>query len=76
MRFGFLAAFVGRFRFCGTWGSAIWKTGINASEQIEASVFKAEEDGTTTSLGMCQTAKRQTPVEFILVSELTEISFQ
>jgi len=52
-------------------GNAIRKKGINASEQIEASVFKGEEDVTTT----CQTEKRQIPEEFNLVSGLTEISF-
>jgi len=52
------------------------KKSINASEQIEASLFKAEEDGTTTSLPMCKTAKRQIPEEFNLVFGLTEISFQ
>jgi hypothetical protein len=50
--------------------------GVIASEQTAASVFKAEEDGTTTSLSMYQTAKRQIPEEYNLVSGLTEISFQ
>jgi len=50
--------------------------GINVSEPIEASVFKAEEDETTTPLSMRQTAKRQIPEEFNLFSGLTEISFQ
>jgi hypothetical protein len=76
MIFGFLTAFVLRFRFCGTWSSVIWKIGTNTSGKIETSVFKAEEDGTTTSFSICQTPKLQIPEESNLVSGFTEIGFQ